>query len=51
MDKREKLPLWMQEHLKRNTNLATQDVVNASKVFLRDMAQPFTLVAKKFLTL
>jgi DNA excision repair protein ERCC-2 len=43
MDKREKLPLWMQEHLKRNTNLATQDVVNASKVFLRDMAQPFTL--------
>lgn len=43
MDKRGKLPKWIQEHLKDNLcNLSTEEAVQLSKRWLRQMAQPFT---------
>jgi DNA excision repair protein ERCC-2 len=42
-DKRNKLPKWIQEHLKDQVcNLSTDEAVQCIKRFLRDMAQPFT---------
>lgn len=42
VDKRGKLPLWIQEHLKDSLcNLSTDEAVQISKWFLRQMAQPF----------
>lgn len=42
-DKRGKLPKWIQEHLKDSLcNLSTEECVQLSKRFLRQMAQPFT---------
>ncbi|KAL1457434.1 hypothetical protein WDU94_007667 [Cyamophila willieti] len=42
-DKRSKLPKWIQEYLTDNlTNLSTEEAVQLSKRFLRQMAQPFT---------
>ncbi|CAH1793252.1 unnamed protein product [Owenia fusiformis] len=42
MDKRGKLPKWIQEHLKDGVlNLSTDEAVQLSKHFLRQMAQPF----------
>ncbi|PIK38133.1 hypothetical protein BSL78_25018 [Apostichopus japonicus] len=41
-DKRGKLPRWIQEHMKDSLlNLSTDEVVQVSKKFLREMAQPF----------
>ncbi|KAJ8044735.1 General transcription and DNA repair factor IIH helicase subunit XPD [Holothuria leucospilota] len=41
-DKRGKLPRWIQEHMKDSLlNLSTDEVVQVSKRFLREMAQPF----------
>lgn len=41
-DKRSKLPKWIQEHLKDNLcNLSTEEAVQISKRWLRQMAQPF----------
>ncbi|KAF0296353.1 General transcription and DNA repair factor IIH helicase subunit XPD [Amphibalanus amphitrite] len=42
-DKRTKLPLWIQEHLKDSMcNLSTEEAVQISKRWLRRMAQPFS---------
>lgn len=42
-DKRGKLPKWIQEHLKDNLcNLSTEEAIQLSKRWLRQMAQPFT---------
>ncbi|XP_026680869.1 general transcription and DNA repair factor IIH helicase subunit XPD [Diaphorina citri] len=42
-DKRSKLPKWIQEYLTDNlTNLSTEEAVQLSKRWLRQMAQPFT---------
>nr|SVE74026.1 EOG090X01B4 [Daphnia barbata] len=42
-DKRSKLPKWIQEHLKdTNCNLSTEECVQISKRWLRQMAQPFS---------
>ncbi|XP_033735565.1 general transcription and DNA repair factor IIH helicase subunit XPD-like [Pecten maximus] len=42
-DKRGKLPRWMQENLSDNLcNLSTDEAVQVSKRFLRQMAQPFS---------
>ncbi|XP_012277537.1 TFIIH basal transcription factor complex helicase XPD subunit isoform X2 [Orussus abietinus] len=42
-DKRSKLPKWIQEHLSDNLcNLSTEEAVQISKRWLRQMAQPFT---------
>nr|CAG4651600.1 EOG090X01B4 [Triops cancriformis] len=42
-DKRGKLPKWIQEHLKDSMcNLSTEEAVQISKRWLRQMAQPFT---------
>ncbi|CAI9741824.1 general transcription and DNA repair factor IIH helicase subunit XPD-like [Octopus vulgaris] len=42
-DKKSKLPLWIQEHLKDSfCNLSTDEAVQVSKWFLRQMAQPFS---------
>lgn len=42
-DKRNKLPKWIQEHLTDNLcNLSTEEAVQLSKRWLRQMAQPFT---------
>lgn len=42
-DKKSKLPRWIQEHLKdANCNLTIDEVVQVSKMFLRQMAQPFS---------
>lgn len=42
-DKRGKLPRWIQEHLKDALcNLSTDEAVQVSKRFLRQMAQPFS---------
>jgi len=44
-DKRNKLPMWIQEHIKDNVcNLSTDEAVQITKRFLREMAQPFTKV-------
>ena len=44
-DKRLKLPRWIQEHLKDSMcNLSTDEAVQVSKRFLRNMAQPFSRV-------
>ena len=44
-DKRNKLPKWIQEHLKDNVcNLSTDEAAQCTKRFLREMAQPFTKV-------
>lgn len=41
-DKRQKLPKWIQEHLKDSLcNLSTDEAVLTAKRFLRQMAQPF----------
>jgi DNA excision repair protein ERCC-2 len=43
MDKRGKLPQWIGEFLTPgNLNLSTDMAVNASKKFLKEMAQPWT---------
>ncbi|XP_033210261.1 general transcription and DNA repair factor IIH helicase subunit XPD [Belonocnema kinseyi] len=42
-DKRSKLPKWIQEHLTDNLcDLSTQEAIQISKRWLRQMAQPFT---------
>ncbi|KAK2161713.1 hypothetical protein LSH36_111g05059 [Paralvinella palmiformis] len=42
-DKRQKLPRWIQEHLKESAcNLSTEESVQMAKRWLRLMAQPFT---------
>lgn len=42
-DKRSKLPKWIQEHLTDNLcNLSTEEAIQISKRWLRQMAQPFT---------
>ncbi|PNF15639.1 TFIIH basal transcription factor complex helicase XPD subunit [Cryptotermes secundus] len=42
-DKRNKLPKWIQEHLKDSLcNLSTEEAVQISKRWLRQMAQPFS---------
>ena len=49
-DKRGKLPKWIQEHLKDSVcNLSTDEAVQCTKRFLREMAQPFTKVLKSLL--
>jgi len=41
-DKRGKIPRWIQEHLSDNLcNLSTDEAIQISKKFLRQMAQPF----------
>ncbi|XP_015121739.1 general transcription and DNA repair factor IIH helicase subunit XPD isoform X2 [Diachasma alloeum] len=41
-DKRSKLPKWIQEHLTDNLcNLSTEEAIQISKRWLRQMAQPF----------
>ncbi|KOC61277.1 TFIIH basal transcription factor complex helicase XPD subunit, partial [Habropoda laboriosa] len=43
IDKRSKLPKWIQEHLTDGLcNLSTEEAVQISKRWLRQMAQPFT---------
>ncbi|XP_015429022.1 PREDICTED: TFIIH basal transcription factor complex helicase XPD subunit [Dufourea novaeangliae] len=43
IDKRSKLPKWIQEHLLDSLcNLSTEEAVQISKRWLRQMAQPFT---------
>lgn len=43
IDKRGKLPKWIQEHLTDSLcNLSTEEAVQISKRWLRQMAQPFT---------
>ncbi|EFN86899.1 TFIIH basal transcription factor complex helicase subunit [Harpegnathos saltator] len=43
VDKRSKLPKWIQEHLTDNfCNLSTEEAIQISKRWLRQMAQPFT---------
>ncbi|CAL7936539.1 unnamed protein product [Xylocopa violacea] len=43
IDKRSKLPKWIQEHLTDSLcNLSTEEAVQISKRWLRQMAQPFT---------
>ncbi|XP_043282259.1 general transcription and DNA repair factor IIH helicase subunit XPD [Venturia canescens] len=42
-DKRSKLPKWIQEHLTDNLcNLSTEEAIQISKRWLRQMAQPFS---------
>ncbi len=42
-DKRGKLPKWIQEHLRDSLcNLSTEEAVQLSRRWLRQMAQPFT---------
>ncbi|XP_067209048.1 general transcription and DNA repair factor IIH helicase subunit XPD [Linepithema humile] len=42
-DKRSKLPKWIQEHLNDSLcNLSTEEAIQISKRWLRQMAQPFT---------
>ncbi|XP_046751476.1 general transcription and DNA repair factor IIH helicase subunit XPD isoform X1 [Diprion similis] len=42
-DKRSKLPKWIQEHLTDSLcNLSTEEAIQISKRWLRQMAQPFT---------
>ena len=42
-DKRSKLPKWIQEYLTDNyVNLSTEEAMQLAKVWLRQMAQPFT---------
>lgn len=44
-DKRNKIPRWIQEHLKDGLcNLSVDEAVQVSKRFLRQMAQPFSRV-------
>lgn len=43
-DKRGKLPKWIQEHLTDNhVNLSTEESVQIAKIWLRQMAQPFSM--------
>ncbi|KMQ96493.1 tfiih basal transcription factor complex helicase xpd subunit [Lasius niger] len=43
IDKRSKLPKWIQEHLNDSLcNLSTEEAIQISKRWLRQMAQPFT---------
>jgi DNA excision repair protein ERCC-2 len=43
VDKKGKLPKWIQEHLKDSVcNLSVDEAVQVSKRFLRQMAQPFS---------
>ncbi|XP_014471542.1 PREDICTED: TFIIH basal transcription factor complex helicase XPD subunit [Dinoponera quadriceps] len=43
IDKRSKLPKWIQEHLTDSLcNLSTEEAIQISKRWLRQMAQPFT---------
>ena len=45
-DKKNKLPRWIQEHLKDSVlNLSTDEAVQIAKRFLRQMAQPFRRVS------
>ena len=47
-DKKNKLPRWIQEHLKDSVlNLSTDEAVQIAKRFLRQMAQPFRRVSLK----
>jgi DNA excision repair protein ERCC-2 len=42
-DKRGKLPKWIQEYLTDNyVNLSTEEGMQLAKIWLRQMAQPFT---------
>ena len=42
-DKKGKLPIWIQEHLKDSMcNLSTEESMQISRKWLRQMAQPFT---------
>lgn len=44
-DKKGKLPKWIQEHIKDSLcNLTTEEAIQISKRFLRQMAQPFSQV-------
>ena len=48
-DKKNKLPRWIQEHLKDSVlNLSTDEAVQIAKRFLRQMAQPFRRVSLMF---
>lgn len=40
-DKRKKLPHWIQQHLKDNTNLSVAAAVATARVFFKEMAQPW----------
>ncbi|XP_014248544.1 general transcription and DNA repair factor IIH helicase subunit XPD [Cimex lectularius] len=43
IDKRSKLPKWIQEHLNDSyTNLSTEEAIQICKKWLRQMAQPFS---------
>ncbi|GLH11507.1 Regulator of telomere elongation helicase 1 homolog [Gryllus bimaculatus] len=43
IDKRSKLPKWIQEHLKDSLlNLSTEEAIQIAKRWLRQMAQPFS---------
>jgi DNA excision repair protein ERCC-2 len=42
-DKKGKLPKWIQEHLRDSMcNLSTEEAMQISRKWLRQMAQPFT---------
>lgn len=50
MDKRGKLPKWIQEHLLDSLcNLSIEEGVQLAKRFLKQMAQPFTRVSFKII--
>lgn len=47
VDKRGKLPRWIQEHINDGSlNLTLDEAVQLSKHFLRQMAQPFRQVVR-----
>lgn len=47
VDKRGKLPRWIQEHISDGSlNLTLDEAVQLSKHFLRQMAQPFRQVVR-----
>ncbi|EPY28529.1 DNA excision repair protein ERCC-2 [Strigomonas culicis] len=56
-DKRKKLPAWIQQNLKENTNLSVDAAITVCRSFFREMAQPWahekdlgtTLLSKKTL--
>eukprot|EP00388_Colpodella_angusta_P019166 GDKJ01047921.1.p1 GENE.GDKJ01047921.1~~GDKJ01047921.1.p1 ORF type:complete len:278 (-),score=19.06 GDKJ01047921.1:59-841(-) len=43
VDKKSKLPSWVQANLKQNTNLSVDAAVSVSKSFFREMAQPWDM--------
>ena len=40
-DKKRKMPLWIQQNLKQNTNLSTEAAVAVARSFFKSMAQPW----------